>query len=1118
MTQRTKIVPAAHKEGMALKNMNVGHKRRRDAGIGIVDTIVGIGLAALVIGGPILFFTVVNQSAAGNAATQEKNTSISQALDRTVASVQGADSIMYAAPNELVVRSTEVEPGQPDKPVITRWVVNGTTLYQQAWTGDAGVATYDRSALPTGATGSANSITRESVVGLQLDKPLFGYNNKDGGDINVTAPAEPLTETARTNPADGLTTYDIALVKMGVKASTIKDGMVENASSAAPRSVSGKSDGNVAAAQCPAVTLSTSASGDPVITWNTMAGYTSYSVMRNNGQAAVVTAAATEAQKSWTDTTVTPGPAEVISYRVQAQNPDGSTASIACTPKNWSPQIAAPTFKNSAVQPSAVEAHEWTGGAHAALGLKKPRIVLSWDAVPGADSYDLKYRQLDPVSGAPLTPAYASAVAGLPAATTTFTWDEGGWASSYEWYIIANAKTGQSGESAHIKTLTHPPAPQNVVIRAEYGTGATRETDGNNIISWDAAPTAAGYDIWKYNTGSAGAVTRIGQVDASTRSYTDSEPYGTTSTYYVAAVNDGPRGNTSGKASSANPEAGVVTATGTMPTVSYREPAGSSFTITTTSFKGAQSMSIERASNHTPVNPGPKPVSQLQYPPIPDISEVSAAAGQTRDIDGANRVVWAPTLSATSYLPGRANVIDGQLVCLAGDCLKGTGGITATSLTDPAAKGTQFDYLVKAVNPTGLSIDFSAKVRLTQRPETPPLNITQQPNLSTSGAAFSSIANGDTGNDGANRFCTSATCKYELSRNGVAVSTLDQPTGGSGSTVTWSTPSNPEGETITFSARSKNEAVTNGGFSESRTDTVRTYPGDFGVNQWLGDRYGNARERFMANLVSTDVEGSSSGISTPGQTSVAWGSSTGAASMSVNRTALDGERTSTDPSLGLPGPGPVNANYGNGSNILSTWAAPGATYKHSVTATAPNGLQRTQEPGIIRTPADVPHHAIVQITCSNNTATNQESAKWDHPNHYVGARMIDMYKQPLSGSWGGTSIAGLQSSKGSGLYMSNSAWLNPWDGNINMDAGAGNPYYQGVTSGFDIQNASANGGPPSARIRVLMTALATFNSGCGAPGATWGGLQEPTYPCYGYVPGQPCLMSNNQNRPQWTSK
>jgi hypothetical protein len=203
-TRATENASAAHRKGMALKNLIDRYKqRRRDAGAGLVDAVVGIGLAAIIIGGPILYFTTVNNAAAGAASTQGQNTAISEALDRAVANIQASDTIVYAGPNELVTRSTEVETGKADNPVITRWVVNDGKLYQQAWSGDAGVAAYDRSTLPTAAAGTANLDTRVSVDNLQLDGDLFTYTDKDGANLDVKAPKAALTEAARTTPADG---------------------------------------------------------------------------------------------------------------------------------------------------------------------------------------------------------------------------------------------------------------------------------------------------------------------------------------------------------------------------------------------------------------------------------------------------------------------------------------------------------------------------------------------------------------------------------------------------------------------------------------------------------------------------------------------------------------------------------------------------------------------------------------------------------------------------------------------------------------------------------------------------------------------------------------------------
>lgn len=1126
-TRMAEIVPAVHMKGMVLKNLIARHKlRRRDAGIGVIDAVAGIALAAIIVGGPILYFSTVNESAAANASTQGQNTAISEALDRAAANIQAADSIVHAGPNELVTRSTEVEEGKTDNPVITRWVVDGTTLYRQTWsgtgTGPTQAGGYDRTKPVTDT-----SLTGTVVADLKLDAQLFTYTDKDGSDIDVKAPADALTETGRTAPADGKRTFDIALVNLALKAGTTvkgsdKTGIVENKTSVAPRSVSGKAGPAIDTPMCPAVTIGTNAAGKPVITWSTLPGYTSYQVTRNGAQVAVVTATGSDTQKSWTDAGATPGPAESIQYRVHARNADGSIASIACMPKVWSAQIAAPAFKNSGVLPAADQAHEWTGGPDGALGLKKPRIVLSWGAVPGASNYDLKYRELDPATGNPLTPGFSSAAAGLPAATTTFTWDEGGWASSYEWFIKANAGAGQgqSAESAHITTLTHPPAPQNVNVTPEYGTGAARLSTGINVITWDAAPTAVEYDIWRYNSGSAGAVTKLGTVKASAaRTYSDAVPYGTTHTYYVAAVNDGPRGNTNGKASSANPEAGVTSATGVMPTVSYREPAGGTV-MSTMAFDGGNTVTFERAAAVTPGEPAPKRVSQLQYPPVPVPVPVSDDPAKTRDLDGVNQIVWNPTLSAQSYLVARSTPMTDARTCLAGDCfVKATGGVTETIYKDTnRPKGSQFDYYVKAVNPTGPSVEFSADVRLTQRPETPVLNVTDRPDLVSADATFTTTANADSGNDGANKFCTADTCKYELTLNGQMVFRQDHPAAGSGSTVPLRAIQNEEGTTLTFGARAKNEARTQGGYSDPASTSVDTYPGKFDTNQWLGDTSGNGRERFVATLTSTDAAGSSSVVGAIGKTTVAWGTSAGATSITATRTAVRNDATSWDSSLGLPGGGPESTTVPGHWGTYTGWAAPGATYRHEVVATGRNGLKRPMTTGEIITPADVPHHAKIIITCSNNTYTNQTTANYDHPNHIVGARLVDMNKAPLYGAWGGTSVWGLEKYKGyNDFQWSNGVWLNKAAANANVNAGPGIGYYQGVTSGFDIQNAG-DGGPSSAKIRISLPALATFNSGCGPYGGTWDDLKEPSWPCYGYIEGVPCKAVNNENRPQWTSK
>ncbi|WP_043795039.1 hypothetical protein [Pseudarthrobacter chlorophenolicus] len=1131
-------------------------KRRRDAGMGLVEAVVGIGLAAIIIGGPILYFTTVNNTAAGNASTQSQNTAISEALDRAVANVQASDTIVYAGPNELVTRSTEVEEGKPDVPVVTRWVLNGTTLYRQTWSG-AGTGPTEAPAYNRTTAVTNTAVTGTVIQDLKLDNDLFSYTDKDGTNIDVKAPKDALTETARTNPADGKRTYDIALVNLAIKAGTTanggKTGVVESKTSAAPRSVSGKATGMDGTLPiCPAVTVSTNAAGKPVIAWSTLSGYTSYQVTRNGTEVAVVTAAATDTQKSWTDAAVTAGPAEVVQYRVYARNADGTTASISCMPKVWSPQLTAPEFQNSGVFPTAAQAHEWTDGADGALALKKPRIVLKWGAVAGATSYELKYRELDPVTGSPLTPGFTAVATALPATSTTFTWDEGGWASSYEWFIKANAGAGQgqSAESAHIKTLTHPPAPQNVDVNPQYGTGSARLTTGTNVITWSASPTAVSYDVWRYNSGSSGAVTLLGSISGTApRTYSDNVPYGTTYTYYIAAINDGPRGNTSGKASSASPEAGVTSATGLMPTASYRESATAPV-ITTASYKGLQPLSIERAANTTPVNPAPTPVSQLQFPPIPE-------ENASRDYDGYNQLQWNPTLSATGYQVARFTR-SGAKTCLTAVCGDApSGGITATSYKDPAARGTQFDYAAIAYNATGLSVEFSAKETLTQRPPTPDLTLVRAPGLTDRSADFKIVQNADAGNASTDKFCTSTTCSYELKKSTTVVSTTKHSQ--SGALVEWDGADSPDGATTTFTARSKNAAVTNNGYSDANAETVNTYPGKFSALANIGDRNGKQAARYRLSVTAMDMGNESNGA-----TNVRWGSIPGGSTLKVVRKSLGGDTISpngTTSGLSLS-TAPTNTYTTDDPGVDDDVASPGAAFQYELTATAANGLSRTVKSQPIITPADISRAGTMVITCSGTDTRQFTQAQvgytsdgsffkgaYSQPYAYqkIAGQMVwsdsghpeSLDGRPRYGASNGTSYLGVASS-GTNVFSGNTFYYTGWNYGLNgqyssasgdFASGPGVGYYQGVTAGFyavtrgmdrtltnpDTGMAQVYNGPDSYYVNPNITVLATFQNGCAAAGATGTALVEPRDACYTFN-GSACDDVAYWNRPKWVSR
>jgi hypothetical protein len=332
---------------------------------------------------------------------------------------------------------------------------------------------------------------------------------------------------------------------------------------------------------------------------------------------------------------------------------------------------------------------------------------------------------------------------------------------------------------------------------------------------------------------------------------------------------------------------------------------------------------------------------------------------------------------------------------------------------------------------------------------------------------------------------------------------------------------NPQGATIDYRIRSKNAAVTNGGWSDTASAIVNTYPGPFATGQSLGDVNGWGQSRLRVNLVNSDTSGTSTGIQN-GYTTLWFGASNGATWFDYSRTtASNQEALHWDPNYGLPGGGtPYGSRGGGGSGNWTLIASPGTLYRHDVVAHAANGLARGVTTGNYWTPPDIPAYGTTMITCSGNQYSNQSTAYWDFPNHYIGARLIAFEKVSRYGSFSGTSVIGMSAYKGQ--WWTDTSWTylywnapNPnW--NSGLANGPGQGYYFGVNNGFRLWN-NIDGGPNSTILYQSIQALATFNSGCGPYGGRWYDMWEPTWACYGYVPGQPCQANNPWNRPQWSS-
>lgn len=1046
---------------MALKFKILG----KQFGFGIAEAMLSMAVGAAVIGGGVSYFGEVSQTAATSTVLQEKTSRVTDALNRTAQNVQVSDPVLYATPDQLMTASVD---GDGNK-VMTRWLKSGTAYYQQTWTGYTGSYMPDPGlwidpSVPAGAApnGDGKQTTMTLISNIApTTAAAFSYVGATGNTIDASV--APLTTTAGN-------TNQIKLVNINLAANTVvsSDGAQQfyaNSTSAAPRNTAaGVSDGTVVAPICPATSFTAASTPtQPELTWTEVPGAASYIIYRNSAVVATPNATTT----TWKDVSNPAGVSDSTTYRVLAQSSSGAT-SDSCRPAVWRPQIGMPVLINSTVQPADPDPSAWNSTT-----LTAPRMVFNWNAVTGASGYQLLYREVDPVTGNPLgSGAYTNIV--LDASTLSYTWDGAGWGKRYEWYLKADARSGQSSESRHTQILAHPTAPKGTTVKASY----LDDTRGTNDLSWTAVSTATRYDVWRYTAGTSGAATLVGSTTG--LSIKDTVPYGSNYTYYIASRNSGPRGT---------------------------DAAGNDVT--------ADRSSPSPESAAAAANKSSK-VTQLQYPPIPTVAPMGTAAANTRDYDGTNRIIWNPATSATGYKVGRFAVSNAALTCLTGaDCNINSGGTTATQLDDAAAKGSQYDYAVLAYNATGMSRSFSAKARLTQRPAAQTLTVTRTPDLTNDSSSFTAVQNADGGNTGADLYCTSSTCSYDLLRDGAVVTTTNHSQ--SGAALAYNNVYNPPGSTMDYRIRAKNAAITNGGYSDTVSTKVDTYPGNFATGQSLGDYWGNQRSRFRVNMVNSDINGSSTGIQN-GYTTLWYGASAGATWFEFARSVdSSAEGRSGDPNLGLPDRSWYYGTYqGGGANNWTIIASPGTAYHWDIRAHAPNGLSRNITTEIFWTPPDVPFEGTTIVTCSGNRWTDQNSAYWDWPDHYIGARMIANNHRVLYGNFTGTSYIGFAQYKGGARADTSWQYVNWFDGSPDLNSGPGQGYYYGVTNGFHVWT-DINGSLNSTIIEQSMTSLATFGRGCGPYGGRWWDLWEPTDACYGYQPGQPCEANNPWNRPQWRS-
>jgi fibronectin type 3 domain-containing protein len=264
----------------------------------------------------------------------------------------------------------------------------------------------------------------------------------------------------------------------------------------------------------------TPSDGRVALSWNAVAGATSYDVYRGTSSGGETLLQSGVAGTTFADTAVTDG--TTYYYTVSAVNAAGEgphSTEVSATPQVGAP--AAPT------------------GLTATPGVVK--VSLSWSPVGGATSYNV-YRGT--TSGAETL--YRS---GVTATTYTDTSVTGG--TTYDYEVTAVNAGGESPRSAEVSAT-----PQVAPPAAPTGLSATA-SDGRVALAWSAAAGATSYNVYRSTTSGAEALWQSG-VAATT--YTDTGvTNGTTYHYMVSAVNAGGESPRSAEVS-ARPQVAAPTA------------------------------------------------------------------------------------------------------------------------------------------------------------------------------------------------------------------------------------------------------------------------------------------------------------------------------------------------------------------------------------------------------------------------------------------------------------------------------------------------------------------------------------------------------------------------------
>jgi hypothetical protein len=346
---------------------------------------------------------------------------------------------------------------------------------------------------PTDVTATYATIPDEVVVAWKTVSGATSYNvwrNTTNSTGTATKIISGLTGTSYTDSTASTATVDYYWV---------------TASNSNPAQTSAYSSSAEGLAELPApgsLAATNNLTNEVLVTWNTVAGTTRYSVFRNtsNTLGTATDIDADDTSTSYADTSATPG--TTYYYWVEADNALQTGAAAGSV----SGEITILATPGSVTATDATIPNE---------------VLIGWNAVSGATSYNV-WRNTSNNTGTATkiaTGQTGTSYTDTTVSTTTI---------DYYWVTASNA-TQTSGYGGPAEGLAELPAPGNLA--------ATNNLTNEVLVTWNAVTGATSYTVWRNLSNTTGSATKIGGGVTGT-SYADSTASTATTYYYWVTANN----------------------------------------------------------------------------------------------------------------------------------------------------------------------------------------------------------------------------------------------------------------------------------------------------------------------------------------------------------------------------------------------------------------------------------------------------------------------------------------------------------------------------------------------------------------------------------------------------